>query len=59
VLHFTNEDVTWNEAYKLEKNKKKVHNLGDLLTALHAAYPGPWTANLRKPQDKSVIVKLS
>ena len=58
VLHFTNEDVTWDEAYKLEKDKTKVRSLGEMLTALHAAYPGPWTANLRKPDDKSVIVKL-
>jgi hypothetical protein len=58
VMHFTNEDVKWKTAYKLEKNGTKVRNLGDMLTALHAAYPGPWTANLRKPDDKSVIVKL-
>jgi hypothetical protein len=58
VLHFTNEDVTWDEAYKLEEDKTKVRNLGEMLTALHAAYPGPWTANLRKPDDKSVLVKL-
>jgi beta-lactamase superfamily II metal-dependent hydrolase len=58
VLHFTNQDVTWKTAYKLEKNKTKVRNLDDMLEALRAAYPGPWTANLRKPGDKSVIVKL-
>jgi beta-lactamase superfamily II metal-dependent hydrolase len=58
VLHFTNQDVTWDEAYKLEKNKTKVSNLGEMLTALRATYPGPWIPNLRKPEDKSVIVKL-
>jgi beta-lactamase superfamily II metal-dependent hydrolase len=58
VLHFTNEDVTWDKAYKLEKGKTKVRNLDEMLTALHAAYSGPWTANLRKPDDKSVVVKL-
>jgi beta-lactamase superfamily II metal-dependent hydrolase len=58
VLHFTNEDVTWDKAYKLEKGKTKVRNLDEMLTAVHAAYSGPWTANLRKPDDKSVVVKL-
>ena len=58
VLHFTNQDVTWDEAYKLEKDKTKVRNLGEMLKALRAAYPGPWTANLRKSEDKSVIVRL-
>ena len=58
VLHFTNEDVTWENPYKLEKNNKKVRNLGEMLTALRVAYPGPWTANLRKPDAKSVVVKL-
>ena len=59
VLHFTNQDVTWEEPYKLEKNNAKVHNLGEMLAALRAAYPGPWTANLRKPDAKSVVVELS
>jgi hypothetical protein len=59
VMHFTNEDVTWNEAYKLKKDGTKVHNLAQLLTALRAAYPGPWAANLRKPEDKSVAIRLS
>jgi beta-lactamase superfamily II metal-dependent hydrolase len=58
VLHFTNKDVTWDEAYKLEKDRTKVRNLGEMLTALHVAYPGPWSANLRKPGDKSVLVNL-
>ena len=59
VLHFTNQDVTWEDPYKLEKNNAKVHNLGEMLAALRAAYPGPWTANLRKPDAKSVVVELS
>ena len=59
VMHFTNEDVKWKKAYKLEKNKKSVRNLGEMLTALRAAYPGPWAFNLRKPKDKSVVVDLS
>jgi beta-lactamase superfamily II metal-dependent hydrolase len=58
VLHFTNEDVTWKDPYQLEKNKTKVRNLKELLSSLHAAYPGPWTENLRKPADKSVVVNL-
>lgn len=58
VLHFTNADVTWKAPYPLEKDKKKVRNLGEMLTALRAAYPGPWTTNLRKPDAKSVVVKL-
>jgi len=58
VMHFTNEDVKWKKAYKLEKNKKSVRNLEELLTALHAAYSGPWTTNVRSPNDKSVVVKL-
>ena len=58
VMHFTNEDVNWKKAYKLEKNNKSVRHLEEMLTALHAAYPGPWTANIRSPNDKSVVVKL-
>ena len=58
VLHFTNDNVTWDEVYKLEKDKTKVRNLDEMLKALRAAYPGPWTANLRNPEDKSVIVRL-
>lgn len=58
VMHFTNEDVKWKKAYKLEKSKKSVRHLEEMLTALHAAYPGPWTANIRSPNDKSVVVKL-
>ena len=59
VMHFTNEDVTWKEPYELEKDQTKVHNLKEMLAALRTAYPGPWSANLRKPADKSVAVDLS
>jgi hypothetical protein len=59
VLHFTNEEVVWDQAFELEKDKTNVRSLGELLTALSVAYPGPWTANIRKPDEKSVIVKLS
>jgi beta-lactamase superfamily II metal-dependent hydrolase len=59
VMHFTNEDVSWKEPYKLEKDKTKVRNLNEMLTALRAAYPGPWVANLRKAADKSVVVELA
>jgi hypothetical protein len=59
VLHFTNEDVTWTKAYQLEKNKKSVRNLDEMLTALRTAYPGPWTSNLRNPTEKSVVVELA
>lgn len=59
TMHFTNEDVVWSEPYKLEKDKTKVRNLGEMLEALREAYPGPWKANLRKAEDKSVIVQLS
>lgn len=59
VLHFTNEDVVWAKPYKLEKDKTKVRNLDEMLTALRKAYPGPWAANLRKAADKSVVVKLA
>jgi hypothetical protein len=58
VMHFTNEDVTWKDAYKLEKDKTKVKNLGQMLTALRKAYPGPWSTNIRKPADKAVVVEL-
>jgi len=58
-LHFTNADVTWSETYALEKNGKKVVNLGELLAALHGAYPGPWTAHSRQPGTKSIAVQLS
>jgi hypothetical protein len=60
TLHFTNEDVTWSKpAYKLEKDKTKVKDLGEMLKALRKAYPGPWKANLRKKKDKSVVVKVA
>jgi hypothetical protein len=58
-LHFTNADVTWSKPYKLEKDKQAATNLTELLTALRSAYPGPWSANARKPSDKSVVVQLS
>jgi len=57
-LHFTNADVTWSKPYPLEKNGATVHNLTEMLTALRTAYPGPWSANVRKPADKSIVVKL-
>src|SRR5262249_62108630 len=59
VMYFTNEDVKWKKTYKLEKNKASARNLGELLTALRTAYPGPWDAKLRKPDGKSVVVNLS
>ena len=59
VMHFTNEEITWAKPYKLEKDKTQVRNLKEMLQALRAAYPGPWTANLRKSADKSVVVQLS
>ena len=40
VLHFTNEDVKWKKAVNLEKNKKAVRTLNELLAALHAAIRG-------------------
>ena len=58
VMHFTNADVSWRTAHTLEKNKVKVCNLDELLKALRWAYPGQWSANLRKPADKSVIVEM-
>jgi len=58
-LHFTNADVTWSKPHKLEKNKTNVRDLAEMLTALREAYPGPWSANVRKPADKSVVVNLS
>lgn len=58
TLHFTNQDVTWSAPYELEKNGAKAKNLGELLKALREAYPGPWQANSRKTEDKSVIVQL-
>jgi hypothetical protein len=58
-LHFTNADVMWSEEYKLEKDNKSVRNLDEMLTALRAAYPGPWSARTRDPQDKSIIIELS
>lgn len=59
TMHFTNEDVTWSKPYKLEKSKKSARNLKDLLSALHAAYPGPWGENMRAANEKSVVVELS
>jgi hypothetical protein len=58
VMHFTNADVSWKNPYALEKNNAEVRDLDGLLTALRAAYPGPWAVNLRKPADKSVVVEL-
>ncbi len=59
TMHFTNEDVTWSKPYKLEKDGTKVKNLAEMLKALRTAFPGPWDANLRKKEDKSVVVKLA
>ena len=59
VMHFTNKDVNWKEAYKLEKNKKSVRNLDEMLSALHAKPilgHGPQT--FVSPTDKSVVVEL-
>jgi hypothetical protein len=58
-VHFTNEDVTWSQSYKLDKGGKEVGNLKGLLAALHDAYPGPWAENFRPAADKSVIVTLN
>jgi hypothetical protein len=58
-LHFTNADVTWSKPYKLEKDKQTATNLAEMVTALRTAYPGPWSANMREPSDKSVVVQLS
>ncbi len=59
TLHFTNEDVTWSKPYKLEADETKVKNLSEMLKALRKAFPGPWDANMRKKEDKSVVVKLA
>ena len=59
VMHFTNADVVWAKPYELEKGGAKAANLDELLGALHAAYGGPWSANMRKPSDKSVVVTLT
>ena len=59
VLHFTNEDVTWEETQKVQKSGAKVKNLTEMLQALRAAFPGPWKANARKATDKSVVVQLA
>jgi hypothetical protein len=58
ALHFTNADLTWSKPYNLEKDKQTVANLTEMLVALRTAYPGPWSANARKPTDKSVVVQL-
>ncbi|MBL9135681.1 MAG: hypothetical protein JNK85_07430 [Verrucomicrobiales bacterium] len=58
VLHFTNEDITWSKAYKIEKNGKKVKKLRDLLAELKSAYGGSWTTNMRKSTEHSVIINL-
>jgi hypothetical protein len=58
ALYFTNADVTWSKPYKLEKDKQTATNLAEMVTALRTAYPGPWSANVRKPSDKSVVVRL-
>ena len=57
-LYFTNADVTWSQNYELEKNNKSVRNLDEMVTALRAAYPGPWSAQTRNPEDKSIVVEL-
>jgi hypothetical protein len=58
VMHFTNEDITWAKPYKPEKDRTQVRNLKEMLQALRTTYPGPWTANLRKSADKSVVLQL-
>ena len=59
TLHFTNADVTWSNPYTLEKDGTTVRNLGELIPALKKAYGGLWSANMRKPADKSVVVQLA
>ncbi len=59
VMHFTNEEVEWEEPYELEKGGAKVRTLPELVDALHAAYGGPWKANFREPSQKSVVVNLA
>lgn len=58
TLHFTNRDITWSAAYRLEKNGKVARTLADLLAALHHAYPGPWSERFRAETAKSIIVRL-
>jgi hypothetical protein len=58
TLHFTNGDVKWKEKHEVEKSKKKVGNLPDLLKELRAAYGGKWSANVRKAADHSVVIEL-
>lgn len=58
-LHFTNAEVTWSQPYKLEKDGTVVKNLAEMLNALRAAYPGPWSTNIRNPNQKSVVVELA
>lgn len=58
TMHFTNGDVSWSSKYKLEKGGKSVKTLLELLDALRGAYPGPWDANMRAPDELSVVVKM-
>lgn len=58
VLHFTNEEVKWSKAYKLEKNGRKVKTLTELLAELKDAYGGAWTTRMRKDDEHSVVIKL-
>lgn len=58
-LHFTNADVRWSQSYKLERDSHSVRKLSEMLTALRAAYPGPWVAQTRDPHNKSIVIELT
>ncbi|TSD85503.1 hypothetical protein FFK22_026980 [Mycobacterium sp. KBS0706] len=58
VLHFTNADVMWSAPYKLEKSGAAVQSLPAMLSALQAAYPGPWSFRCRPHEAPGVAITL-
>lgn len=59
TLHFTNRPIHWEKPYTLDTGGASAQTLDDLLTALHAAYPGPWTENFRAPGALGIEIPLA
>jgi hypothetical protein len=58
ILHFTNADIVWKKPYRLERGGAEVKTLPEMLAALRAAYPGPWTSQVRPADRHSVEIPL-
>lgn len=58
TLHFTNTDIAWSKPYRLRRGSATVCSLLEMLDALRASYPGPWTWNLRPTDRHSIEIPL-